>query len=197
MRALGRKGFGVCAALACLLCGWGAPDAHAAEPKVSVFTACETAPTGMSCVPGGSFTRGVDHDPFADCYQSGRLRLKRSDAEPAAKVTVSTFYMDQTEVTYAAYRACKRSGKCNRKGGPKYRDFNGADQPVTGVSWYDAKRFCESQGKHLPTEAEWEKAARGPDAKVYPWGDEVASCERAWIKDRRGRSCGNKKKTPR
>ena len=166
-----------------------------ADPAVdpASHAPCAEAPEGMACIPGGVFIRGVDKDPNYPCYQSGRVDKESSDSQPSAKIQLSTFYMDKTEVTYAAYIACRRDRKCNRQGGPKYNDFNNPKQPVTGVSWYDAKQFCEAQGKHLPTEAEWEKAARGPDGNLHPWGNEPATCERAWIKDARGRSCGNKK----
>ena len=136
---------------------------------------CAAPPPGMACVPGGPFLRGSD-DGLAD-------------ARPAAEVWVQTFYMDIDEVTNAAYQACVRAGKC-RKAGPRYNDFDRPTQPVNGVSWYDARDFCEAHGKHLPSEAAWEKAARGTDGRTYPWGNEPVTCERAVIQDRTGRSCG-------
>ncbi|HWN67904.1 MAG TPA: SUMF1/EgtB/PvdO family nonheme iron enzyme, partial [Haliangium sp.] len=136
---------------------------------------CATPPAGMACIPGGPFLRGSDQGPPA--------------ARPAAEVWVQTFYMDIDEVTVAAYRACVAAGSC-RKAGPRYNDFDRPSQPINGVSWYDARDFCAAHGKHLPTEAEWEKAARGTDGRVHPWGNEPATCERAVIQDRTGRSCG-------
>jgi formylglycine-generating enzyme required for sulfatase activity len=100
--------------------------------------------------------------------------------------------MDVDEVTNAAYKACIRTGACPR-GGPLYNDFSRDAQPIVGPSWFGAVAFCEHAGKHLPTEAQWEKAARGPDGALYPWGDEPTTCERAVIQDERGRSCGVKK----
>lgn len=141
-------------------------------------TPCATAPAGMQCVPGGPFIRGDD---------------TLETARPKGQVWVQTFYMDENEVTVAAYKACVRKGKC-RKAGPKYADFSRPKQPINGVSWFDAKNFCAVHGKHLPTEAEWEKAARGTDGRTYPWGNEPADCDRAVIKTKAGRSCGVKKR---
>ena len=171
--------------------------------------ACAKAPKGMSCIPGGHFVRGVDKDPYGGykrCYQLGRPRTTKSDAVPSAKVYVSTFYMDQHEVTYGDFMACVKAGKCNtrkcvrakkcnKKAGPRYIDFNRPKQPIAGVSWYAAVEYCKAMGKHLPTEAEWEKAARGPDGEIHPWGNESATCDRAVIKHpKKGRSCGVKKR---
>lgn len=140
---------------------------------------CATAPTGMACVPGGPFIRGTDGEPEM--------------ARPKAIVWQQTVYMDVNEVTYAEYKACEKARKCDRAG-PKYRDFNRPEQPINGISWFDAVKYCKAQGKHLPTEAEWEKAARGTDGRLYPWGDETVTCKHAVIMDETGRSCGIKKK---
>lgn len=129
----------------------------------------------MACIAGGSFLRGSDRG----------FRHNR----PQASVWVDTFYMDVTEVTVEAFDACVASGRCQPVR-TIYADFSRPRQPKVGVSWHDAVRFCESNGKHLPTEAEWEKAARGVDGRQYPWGNEPATCERAIIQDHRGRSCG-------
>jgi formylglycine-generating enzyme required for sulfatase activity len=102
--------------------------------------------------------------------------------------------MDQNEVTVAEYKRCVRQKKCP-KAGPHYADFSRPQQPINGVSWFDARAFCEAYGKRLPTEAEWEKAARGVDGRTYPWGEEEADCTRAVIKTKaKGRSCGVRKR---
>lgn len=151
-------------------------DSEASRPPAVL--PCREAPKDMACIPGGAFIRGTDDGP--------------KNAQPQATVWVQTFYMDRYEVTYADYKQCVADKRCP-KAGPRYTDFDHPKMPIQGVSWYDAKAYCEAHGKSLPTEAQWEKAARGPDGKLYPWGDEPATCERAILRDESGRSCGLKK----
>ena len=139
----------------------------------------EPVPEGMACVPGGPFLRGVDRGP--------------KNARPEATVFVQTFLMDVHEVTSAEYRACMKRGACP-PAKPKYVDFSRDRQPMVGVSWHDAVAYCAVGGKRLPTEAEWEKAARGPSGERYPWGNERATCDRAIIKGKKGRGCGKRKR---
>lgn len=129
----------------------------------------------MACIPGGGFTRGRNDGP--------------PNEKPAAPVWLQTYYMDVQEVTFAEYQACARTGKC-KPAKPIYSDFNHPKQPMVAMTWFDARDYCRAAGKHLPTEAEWEKAARGEAGDLYPWGNEPVSCERAVIMDQRGRSCG-------
>lgn len=87
-------------------------------------------------------------------------------------MSLSGFYLDRTEVTVADYEACTRVGRCKA---PPYelgaRRFQQPSFPVTLVSWEDAQRFCEFRGARLPTEAEFERAARGATGRRFPWGD--------------------------
>jgi formylglycine-generating enzyme required for sulfatase activity len=148
-------------------------------PDGTPMVACPPAPDGMACIPGGPFLRGRDDGP--------------SNAHPRAQVWVSTFFIDRNEVTFAEFQACVAAGACE-KAGPRYIDFDRPRQPINGISWFDARNFCQVQGKRLPTEAEWEKAARGTDGRLYPWGDEKATCEHAIIMGKEGRGCGVRKR---
>jgi len=170
----------VAAVCLALWLGWPVPvSAAGSTDPPGHARRCEDAPFGMACIPGGWFLRGSDT----------QLRNSR----PQQRIWVGTFYMDVTEVTVEAYEACVAGGGC-RDARTVYEDFSRPLQPKVGVTWFDAAAFCTALGKHLPTEAEWEKAARGTDGRLYPWGDRVATCRDAVIEDRRGRSCGVKKR---
>jgi formylglycine-generating enzyme required for sulfatase activity len=129
----------------------------------------------MACIPGGPFLRGKDGEG--------------ANTHPQSEVWLQSYYVDIDEVTNAQYDACEAARKCD-KAGPAYIDFNRPKQPVNGINWFNADKYCRAQGKHLPTEAQWEKAARGTDGRTYPWGEEEATCELAIIKVAEGRSCG-------
>ena len=139
-----------------------------------------TCPAGMIKIPGGKFFMGSD-DP-------GDLPFER----PAHNVTLAPFCIDEFEVTTAKYFACSQSGGCRRAGDTNewegitekerkafdplcnIRQAQGAraDHPINCVTWQMASEFCSAEGGRLPTEAEWEFAARGPDGRKYPWGDD-------------------------
>jgi formylglycine-generating enzyme required for sulfatase activity len=118
----------------------------------------------MMFVPAGEFTMGSD---------SGD-----SDEKPVHIVYLDAFWMDKFEATNAKYSECMKSGAC---GWPKLvntvdgqnnlSDSKLGNYPVIYVTWNDASKYCQWAGKRLPTEAEWEKAARGTDARLYPWGN--------------------------
>ncbi|HEU5059916.1 MAG TPA: SUMF1/EgtB/PvdO family nonheme iron enzyme [Kofleriaceae bacterium] len=98
-----------------------------------------------------------------------------ADAQPEHEVTVAAFAIDRTEVTEADYAACVAEEGCDPVAGAG----QAADLPIRGVAWTDAAAFCAWRGARLPTEAEWERAARGSDARRFPWGGDDASCARA------------------
>ncbi|HEX8247507.1 MAG TPA: SUMF1/EgtB/PvdO family nonheme iron enzyme, partial [Pyrinomonadaceae bacterium] len=130
------------------------------KPLQPVSAAAAVPPAGMVLIPGGEFMMGDDN---GDEY-----------ARPAHIVAVKPFFMDITEVTNEEYQkfvdAAGHKPPGNWKGG---RFSAGKEKfPVTGVTWDDATAYAKWIGKRLPTEAEWEFAARGADRRRYPWGDE-------------------------
>ncbi len=114
------------------------------------------APAGMAFVPGGPAVLGY-------VYYTGLFGPRPYD--------VAGFWIDRYEVTNAAYR---KFVKATGHAPAAFDDdpvFNADEQPVTGVLYEDATAYCKWAGKRLPTEIEWEKAARGTDGQIYPWGN--------------------------
>ena len=113
------------------------------------------------------------------------------DELPPRLVILSEYWIDKTEVTNIAYRKCIEAGICQpqSEGNQLYHiDPINNNYPVVNISWHDAKTYCEWLGKRLPTEAEWEKAARGTDGRVWAWGnilkdDLTRPVERVNVKD--------------
>jgi len=90
---------------------------------------------------------------------------------PQRRIYLSTFQIDRFEVTNRDYRRCVRRGRCTAIPAPsRLGAFARPDAPVVNVTWTQAAAYCRFVGKRLPTEAEWEKAARGPFGRVWPWG---------------------------
>jgi serine/threonine protein kinase len=94
------------------------------------------------------------------------------DEKPVHTVWLDAFWIDRTEVTNAMYEKCISAGACSPSSCSGSNAFNGSDQPVVCVNWNDASIYCGWAGRRLPTEAEWEKAARGTDGRIYPWGEQ-------------------------
>jgi formylglycine-generating enzyme required for sulfatase activity len=111
----------------------------------------------MVFIPAGTFTMGDTH---GDGYD---------DEKPTHRLTVTDFWLDRTEVTNAQFSRFIQAG--NTAQGEWQQYAKGKDQhPVVMVTWHDAIAYCRWADKRLPTEAEWEYAARGIDGRKYPWG---------------------------
>ena len=120
-------------------------------------------------VPAGEFLMGSDdRDLDAD-----------RDETPQHTVHVDAFWIDRTEVTNEMYRRCVESDVCTAPAhSSRYHANEYEKHPALGISWDQAVQYCAWAGRRLPTEAEWEKAARGTDGRLYPWGTEAPDSSR-------------------
>ncbi len=137
--------------------GFGKSSPNA--PEVSKIAKTDNMP--QVYIPAGSFIMGDNAKPNLKEY-------------PEHVVYLDAFWMDKYEVSNAMYARCVSDGACFEpvpRLNPYYGKWAYRNLPVVYVNWYAAERYCAWAGRRLPTEAEWEKAARGADVRPYPWGD--------------------------
>lgn len=147
------------------------------EPPVGEMIV-DTKGALMAYVPSGIFIMGSNLDSWVS-----------ENEKPMHSVHLDAYYIDIYEVTNQAYQKCVSEGGCRERqvegsytrakyySNPIYADF-----PVVYVATYDAIEYCTWRGARLPTEAEWEKAARGTDGRTYPWGEQI-DCTKANYND--------------
>ncbi len=161
-----------------------APNPPAPTPTPAASPEPVVVPEGMAAIPAGEFVMGCDSDdPECD-----------TDEKPAHPVRLRAFFIDRYEVTNAKYDACVAANACART---PFRDdprFSASSQPVVGVRWSDANAYCAWRGARLPTEAEWEYAARAGTR----WYREAGLDAVAWYKEitDRPRDVGGKLANP-
>lgn len=172
-RGTRRRWIGLCTTVICAI---------ALSPVLASPSPKQPDPVPMVTIPAGPFLMGSQHPKG------------RADEWPQHAVYVETFAIDQVEVTNERYMAFVTAtghrSPPNPYGTGLVLSAKGIEQlPVVQVTWYDAKAYCRWAKKRLPTEAEWEKAARGTDGRPFPWGDHQptrtrANFDREWDGDK-------------
>lgn len=176
----------------------------AAQKPIYVWDRGEGVELEMLYVPPGDFVMGTDDSPSKEeiiHVQPGvTIYAPPQRYEPLHKHTLTNgYYIARFEVTWGQYRAFCRAKRWPEPRAPRWGAKDG--HPVVNVAWFRAKAFCEWAGLSLPTEAQWEKAARGTDGRIYPWGNDWdpsranccdASCpeEYSWRNPRENDGCG-------
>jgi len=166
------------------------------------LTACLPTPTpSPPPAPLPPQQRAIDgmdvvHVPAGDFIMGGDSAEDYDDEKPAHSVYLDGFWIDKYEVSNAQYRSCVEAGVCRPAAGWEMAGLGAPEQPVVGVEWGDADSYCRWASGRLPTEAEWEKAARGTNGDPYPWGIHLADCRYAVLEDESGKGCGREATWP-
>ena len=141
-------------------------------------------------IPAGSFLYGCDGEAGRGCPSSEAA---------GQRAELGAFRIDRTEVRVSEYRHCVNDGACAPPAVASGCNWNApgrGDHPVNCIDWDQAATYCSWIGKRLPTEQEWEKAARGTDGRTYPWGNEGPSCDVAVMSASAGAGCGGASTAP-
>lgn len=160
---------------------------HGSHDASAITGGCGEDCAARVTIEGGTLEMGCTEGTPEDCLAKGFLGL------PVHDVTISTFEMDRYETTVARYAACVDAGACESTAfDSRYCNWGKAERsehPINCVDWDRARAFCAWAGGRLCSESEWEWAARGPEGRKWPWGDDDASCERA-VMNEGGYGCG-------
>jgi formylglycine-generating enzyme required for sulfatase activity len=160
------------------------PPENSTDDSHAAGTIKKSAVDGMeqAYIPAGEFLMGSENADAKKTYEGGVAYPEI----PVQSVYLDGYWIDRHEVTNAQYARCVAAGECDPHfapisatrlkyyGQPEFDTF-----PVIYVNWYEAAAYCEWAGRRLPTEAEWEKAARGTDGREFPWGNEPVDATRA------------------
>ncbi len=149
---------------------------HAADKGRITFT---SQPDGaeMILIPEGPFEFGMDQKTMKGVlktYKLGWAKIYESEL-PKRRITLPAYYIDRFEVTNERYAKFVAATKHRQPRFKQFPQLNAPRQPVVGIGWADAQAFCQWSGKRLPREEEWEKAARGTDGRIWPWGNQPDS----------------------
>lgn len=169
-----------------------APPIKPIDPDSFVVEVKTRDRRNMVKVGGGKFLRGSPDGVGTDAER------------PQKKVRLETFWIDRAPVTVSQFKRCVEARRCKEttfRVGPEKRkhktrpqDCNYGvpgreDEPMNCVSWFGARTYCRWAEKKLPTEAQWEKAARGTDGRLYPWGNDAPTCDNACLVAAGGEKC--------
>jgi formylglycine-generating enzyme required for sulfatase activity len=150
----------------------------------AVSQGVRVAPEGMVAIPAGTYPMGCDPQRNKGCFD---------DEMPRHYVKLERYAIMVHEVTVGDFGKCVASGTCRKPGVGKSCSFRQTGKPalpVTCVTWEAARTYCDFRSWRLPTEAEWEAAARGSEARAFPWGNQRPSCDRTVVGGSSRGGCG-------